>query len=76
MVIPKKSLTAAEPAVRRNQGLIRLKTAGLPVNFDQLALGACDAERLKQLYSSWGFKGMLAQLQAATLPQEIQEALL
>lgn len=72
----RKALMAAEPAVRRNQGLIRLKPAGLPVNLDQLVLGACDAERLKQLYSGWGFKGMLAQLQAATLPQETQEALL
>lgn len=72
----RNALAAAEPAVRRNQSLIRLKPAGLPANLDQLALGACNAERLKQLYAGWGFKGMLAQLQASVVPQETQEVLL
>lgn len=72
----KKALTEAEPAVRRNQSLIRLKPSGLPVDLDQLALTACDTERLRQLYSSWGFKGMLNQIQSSSLPQATQEVLL
>lgn len=72
----RNSVAAAEAAVRRNKGLIRLKPGNLPVNVDELAVAACDVERLKLLYSGWGFKGMLTQLQVSTSPQETQEALL
>lgn len=72
----RNSLASAEHAVRRNQNLIRLKPAGLPVNLDRLALSSCDEARLAQLYAGWGFEGMLAQLRAASAPRETQEVLL
>jgi DNA polymerase-1 len=60
------SLLAAEAAVRRNQQLIRLHR-DLPCGFD---LGALEvrppnAARLRPLYQKWGFKTLLAQLDAA-----------
>ena len=64
------NLRAAEEVVRRNQKLIRLDT-GLPCDADltPLALRPADAERLGPLYARWGFKTMLAQLEAARGPQ-------
>ena len=60
------SLLAAEANVRRNQKLIQLHTA-MPCDFDlaQLAVRPADSERLAPLYERWGFKAMLAQLEAA-----------
>lgn len=60
------NLQSAEAHVRRNQKLIRLHT-DLPCDFEleALAVRAPDAERLRPLYARWGFKTMLAQLEAA-----------
>ena len=60
------SLRAAEADVRRNQKLIRLPT-DMPCSFDlgQLSVRPGDAERLAPLYEKWGFKTMLAQIEAA-----------
>jgi DNA polymerase I len=59
------NLQTAEADVRRNQKLIRLHT-DLPCDFnlEQLAVTAPDAEKLRPLYARWGFKTLLAQLEA------------
>ena len=64
------NLRAAETAVRRNQKLIRLDTS-LPCETDltPLAVRPGDPDRLGPLYARWGFKTMLAQLEAARGPQ-------
>jgi len=64
------SLQAAAAAVRRNQGLIRMH-ADLPCDFnlEQLAVKAPDGDRLRPLYQKWGFKTLLAQLEASHVTQ-------
>ena len=59
------SLLAAESDVRRNQKLIRLQL-DLPCEYDleELAVRPGDPERIAPLYERWGFKTMLAQLEA------------
>ena len=58
------ALRASADAVRRNCGLVRLQD-GLPCEFspDELAEKPADANRLRELYQRWGFKGMLAALE-------------
>jgi DNA polymerase I len=60
------SLASSEKAVRRNQELIRLQ-ADLPCDFDldELAVRSPDPAKLRPLYEKWGFKRLLAQLDAA-----------
>jgi DNA polymerase-1 len=60
------ALTSAEPAVRRNQALVRLK-ADLPCEFapDDLTVGSPDAEALSGLYAGWGFRSLLAEVESA-----------
>ena len=60
------NLQAAEGSVRRNQKLIRLHT-DLSCGFDleQLAVRPPDPERLRPLYERWGFRTLLAQIDAA-----------
>ena len=55
------SLRTAEPVVRRNQALIRLK-ADLPFErgWEALALPAEDLPRLRPLYEEWGFHSLAA----------------
>jgi DNA polymerase I len=57
------NLRAAEDAVRRNQGLVRLRD-DLPSPFSPVALAEkpVDAGRLRELYRRWGFKKLLAAL--------------
>jgi DNA polymerase I len=59
------NLQAAEGHVRRNQKLIRLHT-DLPCDFElgSLAVRAANWEQLRPLYARWGFKTLLAQLEA------------
>ena len=59
------SLRAAEADVWRNQKLIHLQ-ADVPCEFDraELAVRPGDPEKLAPLYEQWGFKTMLAQLEA------------
>ena len=65
------NLQAAEADVRRNQKLIQLHT-DMPCNFDlpQFVVQPGDAERLAPLFEKWGFKTMLAQLEATTGAQK------
>jgi len=60
------NLQSAEASVRRNQKLIRLHT-DLPCDFvlEKLSVRAADFERLRPLYQRWGFRTLLAQLEAA-----------
>ena len=58
------NLRAAEPVVRRNRDLVRLRE-DLPCEFspDELAEKPADAGRLRELYRRWGFKSLLAALE-------------
>lgn len=67
----KTSLTKAKADVMRNRDLIALKPDGLPVALNELSAVPPDADRLRGLYSGWGFKGMLAQLEAASQSQGV-----
>ena len=60
------ALKLAEADVRRNQSLVRLKTeVGKEFSADALVVKAADADRLMELYRGWGFRSMLAELEAA-----------
>jgi DNA polymerase-1 len=56
------ALQAAEADVRRNQLLVRLRDDVPAVALEDLVLGTPSTERLRGLYTGWGFKGMLALL--------------
>lgn len=64
------ALRASEAEVRRNQGLIRLRD-DLPLGFDLGALRPRPAQnaKLKELYRQWGFKSLLAQVEASECRQ-------
>jgi DNA polymerase-1 len=70
------ALRAAADAVRRNRGLVRLQD-DLPCDFSpaDLAEKPADTRRLCELFAGWGFKGMLAALEAES-PRERQAALI
>lgn len=67
----RQSLASAKDAVLRNQQLIRLKPEGLPAEVSELPVRKADSDRLRGLYAEWGFKGMLAQLEAASAKQGV-----
>ena len=62
----RSALTAAAEAVRRNQGLVRLRE-DLPCEFtpEEMADQPADAGRLAPLFRQWGFRSLLAELEAA-----------
>ena len=70
------ALREAADAVRRNRELVRLQD-DLPCDFSpaELAEKPADAGRLRELFARWGFKGMLAALEAES-PRERQTALI
>jgi DNA polymerase-1 len=57
------ALRESAEAVRRNRELVRLQD-DLPCEFSaaELAVKPVDAGRLRELFSRWGFRGMLAEL--------------
>ena len=65
----RQSLAASKDVVLRNQRLIRLKPAELPVKLEEAAIQPSNPERLRVLYAEWGFKTMLAQLGGASMTQ-------
>lgn len=71
------SLQSAEASVRRNQKLIRLH-ADLPCDFvlEKLSVRPGDSDRLRPLYQRWGFKSLLAQVEAAHPTVAAQKELL
>jgi len=66
------NLQAAAELVRRNQQLVRLKdeTACVNVTLEVLAVKLGDKDALRQLFSSWGFKTLLSELEQARLKAE------
>jgi DNA polymerase I len=66
------ALAAASPMVQRNLDLVRLKD-DLPCTFapDELAEKPGDTDRLRELFSRWGFRSMLAEL-APAQPRQAQ----
>ena len=69
------NLAGAGEVVRRNQRLIRLREEQPATPLEELAGRPPNAERLGALYSQWGFRTLLAQLQLAP-PQPEQGVLL
>ena len=65
------SLESAAEIVRRNQRLIGLRLEQAPVTMDEAAIHPPNVDRLRALYSEWGFKTMLAQLGEAPLAQGV-----
>jgi len=57
------NLRAAEPILRRNRDLVRLRE-DLPCEFSpgDLVPRPADAGRLRELYRGWGFRSLLAAL--------------
>jgi DNA polymerase-1 len=64
------ALATAEANVRRNQALVRLKP-GVGADFvpGDLEVRRADRGRLAELYAGWGFRSMLAELQAGGAQQ-------
>ena len=60
------ALQSSAEIVRRNRQLVRLQDE-LPCDFspEMLVIRAQNADRLRELYGSWGFRGMLAALDNA-----------
>jgi DNA polymerase-1 len=60
------ALRDAADTVQRNRELVRLRD-DLPCEFSpaELMEKPADAERLRELYRRWGFKGMLAALEGS-----------
>ena len=62
------SLEAAKEVVRRNQQLVRLKEeVACDVSLQELVLKQSDDELLRRLFSGWGFKTMLQELEQTRL---------
>jgi len=58
------SLLASAEAVRRNQELVRLREVPCEFEPEKLVMRPADREKLRGLYRRWGFKGLLAELEA------------
>ena len=58
------SLQASAEAVRRNQRLVRLHEVPCEFEPEKLVVRATDREKLRGLFRNWGFKGLLAELEA------------
>ena len=70
----REGLRAAEKDVRRNQGLVALKRVpGFEFVPENLVVKPRSVERLVELFTNWGFRGMLAELKS---PQERQQSLI
>ena len=66
----REALRLAEADVRRNQALVRLNE-GLECEFlpAALAVKPVNEKRLAELYRGWGFRGLLAELEASQMEQ-------
>jgi DNA polymerase-1 len=66
------ALQSSEAAVRRNVELVRLKDElECDFNPEELMQKAIQAERLRDCFSRWGFRSMLAELEAAQSRQTV-----
>jgi len=64
------ALQNAVQTVRRNLELVRLREVPCEFVPDRLAIQAADHGKLRVLYQGWGFKGMLAELDARGAEQQ------
>ena len=65
----RQALRTAAVAVVRNQKLVRLPAVPCQFVPEQLVVGAGDRAALGRLLAGWGFKGMLAELEAPGVKQ-------
>jgi DNA polymerase-1 len=68
----KASLQAAAAAVRRNQELVRLREVPCEFEPEKLLVRPADREKLRGLFRRWGFKGLLAELDAQLPAQQAE----
>ena len=66
------ALTASAEKVRRNLELVRLQSVPCEFEPERLAARKPDAEKLRGLFRRWGFKGMLAELDARLHEQQTE----
>jgi DNA polymerase-1 len=67
----RQALAAAEADVRRNQSLVRLQTGvGADFSAEALVVKPGDAGRLAELFREWGFRSMLAEIEASQVRQQ------
>ena len=66
------ALTASAENVRRNLELVRLQSVPCEFEPERLAARKPDAEKLRGLFRRWGFKGMLAELDARLHEQQTE----
>jgi DNA polymerase-1 len=67
------SLRASAANVRRNQELVRLPEVPCDFTPDSLAIRPADCAALRGLFGGWGFRGMLAALDAAAVSEKQAE---
>jgi len=68
----KTSLLAAAETVRLNQRLVRLHEVPCELQSEKLMARAADREKLRGLYRGWGFKGLLAELEAQLPERQVE----
>ena len=66
------ALAASAAAVRRNQELVRLHDVPCHWEPESLQIRLADAEKLRGLFQRWGFRGMLAELEAQSAVQQTE----
>lgn len=67
----RKALEASTAAVQRNQELVRLRDdLACEFSLEEMAERGPDAGRLAPLFKQWGFRSMLAELEASQVRQE------
>jgi DNA polymerase-1 len=69
------ALLGSREAVKRNREVVRLREVACDFSPEEMAVKAADAGRLRELYSRWGFKTLLAALEESVL-RERQAALI
>ena len=63
------SLVTSAEAVKRNLDLVRLAEVPCELVPEKLAARPPEVEKLRELFRRWGFKGMLADLEARSARQ-------
>ena len=66
----RQALQAAAETVRRNLALVRLHDVPLNLTASELVPQSVNREKLAKLLQGWGFRGMLASLEAAPLERQ------
>lgn len=66
------ALTAAVDAVRRNLGLVRLQSVPCEFAPEEFLVRTSDTEKMRHLFRRWGFKGLLADLDAQSPERQVE----